>query len=141
MIMPQIITGIILKLLPSICTANDTYFLGGLFDKTSPNHNQELLDAGIMKFPVLGRLWENIDLKSPPSFKASYWQLLAYTLDKLTMRYFQIGACGLHSDCAPTAQSIQDKYINSRPQRGGEKMTFSTTLVGFYFSIFLEIAL
>ena len=77
MIMPQIITGIILKLLPSICTANDTYFLGGLFNKTSPNHNQELLDAGIMKFPVLGRVWENIDLKSPTSFKASYWQLLA----------------------------------------------------------------
>ena len=52
MIIPQIITGIILKLFPSICTAKDTYFLGGkrLTEKT--------VDAGIIPLPVLGRFGE-----------------------------------------------------------------------------------
>mmetsp|Transcript_5920 Transcript_5920/g.12805 ORF Transcript_5920/g.12805 Transcript_5920/m.12805 type:complete len:214 (-) Transcript_5920:185-826(-) len=50
MIMPQIMTGIILKLFPNICTAKETYF------------------------------------------SASYWQELAYTLERDTTRYFHSGA-------------------------------------------------
>ena len=66
-------TGIILKLFPNICTAKETYFSAS--ERTAGLSEKH---GTYLRFRVSG---------------ASYWQELAYTLERDTTRYFHSGAC------------------------------------------------